>query len=916
MAAVPCLRQRLPAQSALAVQGSPSAPPPLEPVTHAPELHTCPVAQAAHAAPPLPHCEAPCAESATQVLPLQQPDGQVVALQGLTHAPEVQDCPAAQPLQVAPPLPHWATVWLDGATQALPLQQPDGQLVPLHGVVHTPAAHTLPLAQAEQVLPDLPHWVSDWADCATQVLPLQQPDGHVVALQGVVQAPALQDCPVPHAAQAAPPLPQVEAVCADWATQVLPLQQPDGQVVALHVVPPPPPVPPPVPDGAQPPAVHAWPVGQPLQAAPPLPHWALFCAEYTRQVLPKQQPPAQVAGEQGLPPPPPAPPPVPDSTHCPAEQVRPGMQAMQASPDCPQRVAPCAAGAMQVLPSQQPLQLAGPQEGAGVAQVPASHDWPVAQARQAEPDPPQALALWAASFTHVPPWQQPAGQVSGVQSPSPVFKQALSMQACPGRQARQALPEVPHWPLVISGRGMQVSSSQQPAQLEAEHPGAVAPHPASGSSTAEAVTRTRAQRRRAVGVTFTGPDAISAAARPRVISLSDIEAAQKRIAGSVTRTQFSRTEHFPEAGCSQLYFKFENEQRTGSFKERGALNKLLQLTDAERAAGVVSASAGNHAQGVAYHAGRLGISTTIVMPERTPLIKASRTRGYGAHVILKGNGFDEAFDEAVRVQQAEGRTFVHPFDDDQVMAGQGTVGLELLEQFPHLEVVVVPIGGGGLISGIALALKETNPRIQVIGVQPAVMPAMKASLEAGHVVHLQPAQTIADGLAVKRPGKLTFEVIRKYVDDIVTVEEEELAAAILLLLEREKSVVEGAGAAGVAALLSGRIPQAKGKKTGVILCGGNIDVNLVSRIIERGLVKDGRLVRLKVTMPDRPGMLARFVTAIAEHGANVVEIYHHRAFSPVSLGEVQVEAMLETRGVDHVGELKAALSRQGWQVTQ
>ncbi|MBM4378868.1 MAG: threonine ammonia-lyase [Deltaproteobacteria bacterium] len=401
-----------------------------------------------------------------------------------------------------------------------------------------------------------------------------------------------------------------------------------------------------------------------------------------------------------------------------------------------------------------------------------------------------------------------------------------------------------------------------------------------------------------------------------MISLSDIESAQKRIAGAVTRTQFSRTEHFPETGCAQLHFKFENEQRTGSFKERGALNKLLQLTDAEKAAGVVSASAGNHAQGVAYHAGRLGISTTIVMPERTPLIKASRTRGYGANVILKGNGFDEAFDEAVRVQKAEGRTFVHPFDDDQVMAGQGTVGLELLEQFRHLEVVVVPIGGGGLISGIALALKETNPRIQVIGVQPAVMPAMKASLEAGHVVHLQPAQTIADGLAVKRPGKLTFEVIRKYVDDIVTVEEEELAAAILLLLEREKSVVEGAGAAGLAALLSGRIPQAKGKKTGVILCGGNIDVNLVSRIIERGLVKDGRLVRLKVTLPDRPGMLARFVTAIAEHGANVVEIYHHRAFSPVSLGEVQVEAMLETRGVDHVAELKAALSQQGWQVTQ
>ena len=589
---------------------------------------------------------------------------------------------------------------------------------------------------------------------------------------------------------------------------------------------------------------------------------------------------------------------------------------MQASPERPHCAAVCDVEGTQVSPLQQPVQLAGPQVAAGETQAPASQACPVAQARQAEPEPPHAPAFCAPGCTHVPPWQQPEVQVSGVQSPSPVFTQAASRQAWPGRQARQALPEAPHWPLVISAGGTQVSASQQPAQLEAEHRGPLEPQPASGASPAAAVTRTRTVSRRAVGVTFTGADAISAAARLRVISLSDIETAQERIAGAVVRTQFSRTEQFPEAGCAQLFFKFENEQRTGSFKERGALNKLLQLTEAERAAGVVSASAGNHAQGVAYHAGRLGISSTIVMPERTPLIKASRTRGYGAQVILKGNGFDEAYDEAVRVQQAERRTFVHPFDDDQVMAGQGTVGLELLEQFPHLEVVVVPIGGGGLISGIAVALKETNPRIQIIGVQPAVMPAMKASLEAGHVVHLQPAQTIADGLAVKRPGKLTFEVICKYVDDIVTVEEEELAAAILLLLEREKSVVEGAGAAGVAALLSGRIPQAKGKKTGVILCGGNIDVNLVSRIIERGLVKDGRLVRLKVTMPDRPGMLARFVTAIAEHGANVVEIYHHRAFSPVSLGEVQVEAMLETRGVDHVAELKAALAKQGWQVTQ
>ncbi|MEN9800145.1 MAG: hypothetical protein RL653_3842 [Pseudomonadota bacterium] len=590
---------------------------------------------------------------------------------------------------------------------------------------------------------------------------------------------------------------------------------------------------------------------------------------------------------------------------------------MHASPKFPHAAGDWEPGATQVSPRQQPPgQVAAPHEGSGSTQAPPMHDWPVRHARQPEPTGPHAPAFCWAGSTQAPPSQQPSGQVSGVQMPEPVLTQAPPTHCCPGRQPRQALPEAPHWPLVISAGRTQTPSSQQPPQLAAVQDGAGLPQPASVAA-ARPVDRATTNRTRAVvGVTFTGADAISAAARPRVISLTDIETAQKRIAGAVNRTPFNRSENFPEAGCASLHFKFENEQRTGSFKERGALNKLLMLTDAERAAGVVSASAGNHAQGVAYHTGRLGISTTIVMPERTPLIKASRTRGYGANVILKGNGFDEAFDEATRIQQAEGRTFVHPFDDPLIMAGQGTVGLELMEQFPYLEVVVVPIGGGGLISGIAVALKEHNPRVKIIGVQPAVMPAMKASLEAGQVVHLSPAQTIADGLAVKRPGKLTFEVIRKYVDDIVTVEEEELANAILLLLEREKTVVEGAGAAGMAALLNGRIPQAQGKKTGVILCGGNIDVNLVSRIIERGLVKDGRLVRLKVDMPDRPGMLARFVTAIAEHGANVVEIYHHRAFSPVSLGEVQVEAMLETRGVDHVAELKAALSKQGWHVTQ
>ncbi len=399
-----------------------------------------------------------------------------------------------------------------------------------------------------------------------------------------------------------------------------------------------------------------------------------------------------------------------------------------------------------------------------------------------------------------------------------------------------------------------------------------------------------------------------------MITLPDIEEAFRRIDESIYRTPCSRTEHFPEAGCSALFLKRENLQRTGSFKERGALNKLLGLNPEERARGIIAASAGNHAQGVAYHAGRLGVDTTIVMPERTPLIKVTRTRSFGARVVLSGANFDEAYAEALRIQEREGRTFVHPFDDPLIMAGQGTIALELMEQNPFLEMVVVPVGGGGLISGIACALKETNPRIQIVGVQTAAIPSMIASREAGVRTEVPTASTIADGISVKRPGQHTFEVIQKYVDDLVTVDEEEIANAILLLLERDKAVVEGAGAVGLAALLNGRIPKAKGRKVAVVLSGGNIDVNVISRIIERGLLKDGRLVRLVVRIADRPGMLAKLVSAIAEQGANVTEIYHNRIYSKTSLGEVAVEVTLETRGRTHVNELVGLLQAKGWAV--
>ena len=401
-----------------------------------------------------------------------------------------------------------------------------------------------------------------------------------------------------------------------------------------------------------------------------------------------------------------------------------------------------------------------------------------------------------------------------------------------------------------------------------------------------------------------------------MVTLADIEAARQRIGAQVRLSPCARSEHFSHLTESICFFKFENLQMTGSFKERGACNKLLLLTNEERAQGVIAASAGNHAQGVAYHAGRLGIAATIVMPEPTPLIKVQSTRGYGARVILHGANFDEAYAEARRIEQAEKLTFVHPFDDPAVIAGQGTVGLELLEQNPYLEVVVVPIGGGGLIAGIATAVKSVNPRIRIVGVEPAVLPSMKAAVEAKGRVVLEPASTIADGLAVKQAGEVTFPIVQKYVDEIVTVSEEEIANAILLLLEREKTVVEGAGAASLAAVINKKV-QAPGRKVAMILGGGNIDVNLISRIIERGLVKDGRLVRLKVKLPDRPGTLARFTSALAEKRANIIEIYHNRAFTrSLGLGETEVEVTLETRGRAHIEELKAALSERGYVVSE
>jgi threonine dehydratase len=396
-----------------------------------------------------------------------------------------------------------------------------------------------------------------------------------------------------------------------------------------------------------------------------------------------------------------------------------------------------------------------------------------------------------------------------------------------------------------------------------------------------------------------------------MIGLRDIQAALARIRSDIRISPCNHSETFSALTNNSIFLKLDNQQRTGAFKERGALNRMLTLTPEERAHGVIAASAGNHAQGVAYHAGRHGIRARIFMPLPTPLTKVSATRGYGAEVVLHGANYDEAFAAALDNAEQDHLTMIHAFDDDAVIAGQGTLGLEVLGQHSDIQVLVVPIGGGGLIGGIACAVKETNPSMLVFGVQPARLPSMKAAVGQGKPVTLDSAKTIADGIAVRRAGERTLPLVQKYVDDIVTVEEEEIANAILLLLEREKNLAEGAGAAALAAVLNRKLPLAA-KRVAVLVCGGNIDVTLLSRIIERGLVKDGRLVRLRVHLPDYPGALHRLTGILAEHRANIVETAYDRAYHGVTLGDTAIDITMETRGPEHIAELLAALGAAGY----
>jgi threonine dehydratase len=396
-----------------------------------------------------------------------------------------------------------------------------------------------------------------------------------------------------------------------------------------------------------------------------------------------------------------------------------------------------------------------------------------------------------------------------------------------------------------------------------------------------------------------------------MIQLSDIKAAIERIRADIRVSPCPRSETFSGLTGNSIFLKLDNQQRTGAFKERGALNKLLTLTSEERAHGVIAASAGNHAQGVSYHAGRHGVRARIVMPLPTPLTKVSATRAYGAEVVLHGANYDEAYEKALEQSREESLTPIHAFDDDAVIAGQGSLGLEILQQHPEIEAIVSPIGGGGLIGGIACAVKETRPSVKIFGVQPARLPSMKAAVAAGKPVTLQSAKTIADGIAVRRAGDRTLPLVQKYVDDIVTVEEEEIANAILLLLEREKTLAEGAGAAAIAAVLNRKIPL-QGKRMAVLVCGGNIDVTLLARIIERGLVKDGRLVRLRVHLPDYPGALHRLTGILADHRANIVETAYDRAYHGVNLGDTAIDITMETRGPEHITELIGALTAAGY----
>ncbi len=393
------------------------------------------------------------------------------------------------------------------------------------------------------------------------------------------------------------------------------------------------------------------------------------------------------------------------------------------------------------------------------------------------------------------------------------------------------------------------------------------------------------------------------------ITLKDIESARAVLNGHLANTPCLHSRTLSEITGAEVYLKFENHQFTASFKERGALNKLESLTPTQRKKGVIAASAGNHAQGVSYHAARLGIPVTMVMPRFTPNVKVDLTRRHGAEVVLFGENFDEANAHAHELEIQRSLTFVHPYDDALVIAGQGTTALEMLDAQPQIDTLCVAIGGGGLISGMAIAAKALKPGIDIVGVETKRFPSMHAAIN-GTVAEFG-LSTIAEGIAVKQPGKLTRTIVEKLVSEIVLVDEGDIEEAIVMLLEIEKTVVEGAGAASLAALMQHR-QRFKGRHVGLVLCGGNIDPLMLAEIIERGMVRSGRLARIKVELRDLPGALAKITTVIAAANANIEEVHHQRAFTNLPVQSAEVEFVLKTRNAAHIDEIVAKLGAVGF----
>lgn len=397
-----------------------------------------------------------------------------------------------------------------------------------------------------------------------------------------------------------------------------------------------------------------------------------------------------------------------------------------------------------------------------------------------------------------------------------------------------------------------------------------------------------------------------------MVTFDDIQAARQRIADAVELTPCPRSNALSELTGSRIYCKLDYLQQTGSFKERGAANALLSLDDAQRSRGVIAASAGNHALALAYHGRRLHISVTVVMPRFAPLIKVATCRRYGANVVLHGDDFSAAFDHAQQLRDQQQLTYIHGYDDPAIIAGQGTVGLEILEQVPDVEAVVVPVGGAGLIAGMGLAIKTLRPDVKIVGVEPAAAAKYAAAVAQNEPVQLKPQPTLADGLAVGQVGRLAFEIARRHIDQLVTVDEQAIALAILRLLEMEKSVVEGAAATPLAALIADRCPDLAGKCVVLMLAGGNIDPAVLSRVIENGMVADGRLCRFAATISDRPGGLEKLVHVLAESGASVKDIVHDRIFAGPDVSKVRVLCTVETADRDHRQQVYQLLRKHGF----